>query len=85
MIERRGAWGRRYPIGRRGGRCVDRPDQLGEHLPPHLQWLPACCDPAKLRIGDERGLVRLWTIALSNHPVIVFESQPKPGRRRPRS
>jgi hypothetical protein len=40
--------------------------QLGEHLPPHLQWLPACCDPEKLRTGYERGLVKLWTIGLSD-------------------
>ncbi len=49
-------------------------NQLAEHLPDHLQWLPACCDPAKLRTGYERGLVRLWTIALANGRVIVFES-----------
>ena len=59
-------------------------NQLGEHLPRHLQWLPACCDPAKLRLGYERGLVRLWTIALPNHQVIVFESQLERSRRRPR-
>ena len=59
-------------------------NQLGEHLPRHLQWLPACCDPAKLRVGYERGLVRLWTIALPNERVIVFESQRERGRRRPR-
>ena len=29
-------------------------NQLAEHLPRHLQWLPACCDPAKLRAGYER-------------------------------
>jgi hypothetical protein len=49
--------------------------QLGEHLPPHLQWLPACCDPEKLRTGYERGLVKLWTIGLSDGQVIVFESR----------
>ena len=59
-------------------------NQLAEHLPAHLQWLPACCDPEKLRVGYERGLVRLWTIAVSNNQVIVFESQPERGRRRPR-
>ena len=48
--------------------------QLGEHLPPHLEWLPACCDPEKLRVGYERGLVKLWTIGLANGRVIVFES-----------
>jgi len=50
-------------------------DQLAEHLPEHLQWLPPCCDPAKLRAGYERGRVRLWTIALANGRVIVFESR----------
>ncbi len=60
-------------------------NQLGEHLPPHLQWLPACCDPEKLRIGYERGRVRLWTIGLPEGRVLVFESQREPGCRRPRS
>ena len=50
-------------------------NQLSEHLPPHLEWLPACCDPEKLRAGYERGLVKLWTIVLANGRVIVFESQ----------
>ena len=50
-------------------------NQLAEHLPDHLQWLPTCCDPARLRAGYERGRVRLWTIALANGRVIVFESR----------
>lgn len=49
--------------------------QIGEYLPPHLQWLPACCDPEKLQAGYERGLVRLWTIGLPDGHVMVFESQ----------
>ena len=57
-------------------------NQLGEHLPPHLQWLPACCDPEKLRAGYERGLVELWTIGLPTGRVIVFES--RRGGCRPR-
>jgi hypothetical protein len=59
-------------------------NQLGEHLPSHLQWLLACCKPEKLRVGYERGLVRLWTIGLPDGRVLVFESQREPGRRRPR-
>lgn len=59
--------------------------QLAEHLPAHLQWLPACCDPEKLRVGYERGSVQLWTIGLPNGQVIVFESQREPSRCRPRS
>lgn len=59
-------------------------NQLAEHLPAHLQWLPACCDPAKLRAGYERGHIRLWTIGLPSGQVIVFESPREPGRRRPR-
>jgi hypothetical protein len=58
-------------------------NQLGEHLPPHLQWLPACCEPEKLRLGYERGTVRLWTIRLPDGRVLVFESQREPGRHRP--
>lgn len=49
--------------------------QLGEYLPPHLQWLPACCDPEKLRTGYERGLVTLGKIGLSDGRVLVFESR----------
>ena len=60
-------------------------NQLGEHLPSHLQWLPACCDPGKLRTGYERGRVRLWTIGLQNQRVIVFESKLERGRWHPRS
>ncbi|MBK7829443.1 hypothetical protein [Nannocystis sp.] len=60
-------------------------NQLAEHLPAHLQWLPTCCDPAKLRAGYERGHIRLWTIGLPNGQVIVFESPREPGRRRPRA
>ena len=58
-------------------------NQLGEQLPPHLQWLLACCEPEKLRVGYERGLVRLWAIGLPNEQVLVFESQREPDRRRP--
>jgi len=54
-------------------------------LPAHLQWLPACCDPTKLRAGYERRHIRLWTIGLPNGQVIVFESPHEPGRRRPRA
>jgi len=59
-------------------------NQLGEQLPPHLQWLLACCEPEKLRVGYERGLVRLWTIGLPNQRVLVFESRREPGRHHPR-
>ena len=58
-------------------------NQLGEHLPPFLKWLPGCCDPEKLRVGYERGLVRLWTIGLPNGLVIVFESQGELASHRP--
>lgn len=57
-------------------------NQLAEHLPAHLQWLPACCDPTKLRAGYERGHIRLWTIGLPNGQVIVFESSHQPAPRR---
>lgn len=58
-------------------------DQLGEHLPRHLQWLPACCEPARLRAGYERGLVRLWTIPLPDGRSLVFESRRGQGCDRP--
>jgi nitroreductase len=56
-------------------------NQLGEYLPPHLQWLPACCDTEKLRSGYERGQVQLWTIGLPDGQVMVFESQGDSRRR----
>lgn len=59
-------------------------NQLGEHLPSFLQWVLACCDPEMLRVGYERGHVRIWTIGLANERVIVFESQRERGRQRPR-
>lgn len=59
-------------------------NQVGEHLPSHLQWLLPCCDPEKLRVGYERDLVQLWTIGLNDGLVMVFESQREPGRRRRR-
>ena len=49
-------------------------EQLAEYLPRHLQWLPGCCEPGRLRAGYERGRVRLWTIGLADGRVIVFES-----------
>ena len=58
-------------------------NQLGEQLPPHLQWLLACCEPEKLRAGYERGLVQLWTIGLPDGRVLLFESRHEPDRRHP--
>lgn len=59
-------------------------DQLDEHLPPHMRWVLACCDPVKLRAGYENGALRIWTIALRDGRVLLFESQAEFGRRRPR-
>ena len=59
-------------------------DQLGEHLPPHMLWVLACCDPVKLRVGYENGALRIWTIALRDGRVLLFESQAELGRRHPR-
>jgi len=57
-------------------------DQVGEHLEPHMRWLLGCCDPVRLRAGDENGALRIWTIALPDGRVLLFESQAEPGRRR---
>jgi hypothetical protein len=54
-------------------------NQIGEHLPPYLQWLLACCDPERLQVGYTRGRVRLWTIGLADERVIVFESRRERG------
>ena len=34
-------------------------EQIAEHLPPHLAWLLACCDPVRLRDGYEAGKLRI--------------------------
>lgn len=60
-------------------------DQLAEHLPPYMRWLLECCDPARLRNGYENGVLRIWTIALRDGHVLLFESQYESGRRRPHS
>lgn len=57
--------------------------QLAEHLPPHLHWLLACCDPERLRSGYEGRAVRLWTIEVAEGRFAVFESTRETGRRRP--
>lgn len=58
--------------------------QIAEHLPTHLQWLLTCCEPDKLRIGYERGVVHLWSIGLADGHEIVFESTRTPDPREPR-
>lgn len=57
-------------------------DQVGEHLEPHMRWLLGCCDPVQLRAGYENGALRIWTIALQDGRVLLFESQAELGRRR---
>ena len=49
--------------------------QIAEHLPPFLAWLPACCDPARLRSAYTAGKLRVWSRpAPGGHGVQVFES-----------
>lgn len=57
--------------------------QLAEHLPPYMHWLLECCDPARLRAGYENGVLWIWTIALPDCRVLLFESQVEVGGRRP--
>jgi len=57
-------------------------DQLGEHLPPHMRWVLECCDPVRLRAGYENGALKIWTIALPDGRVLLFESEAEPGRHR---
>lgn len=59
-------------------------DQLVEHLPSYMHWLLECCEPTQLRAGYENGLLRIWTITLSDGRVLLFESQVESGRRPPR-
>lgn len=51
-------------------------EQIAEHLPPHLLWLLACCDPEQLRRGYEAGKLRIWSIAHPRQPgrVWIFET-----------
>lgn len=58
-------------------------NQIGEHLPAYLQWLLACCDPEMLRVGYERGRIRVWTIRLAETRRIIFESLRPPEHARP--
>lgn len=47
--------------------------QLAEHLPAFLSWLLACCDRSKLLDGYENGQLVVWTVALDDGRVLVFE------------
>ncbi|MDC0716144.1 hypothetical protein [Nannocystis bainbridge] len=54
-------------------------NQVAEHLPPFLGWLPACCDPDRLREGYEAGQIIVWIIPLEEARVMVFESPRESG------
>jgi hypothetical protein len=56
-------------------------DQVAEHLAPHLRWVLGYCRPEGLRSGYEGGAIRLWTIALADGRVAVFESAREPGEQ----
>lgn len=56
-------------------------EQLAEHLPRYMRWLLACCDAERLRAGYENGALRIWTIALPDGRVLLFESTAEYGRR----
>lgn len=47
--------------------------QLVEHLPAFLGWILACCDRSRLRDGYENGQLVVWTVALDDGRVLVFE------------
>ncbi|WAS96675.1 hypothetical protein [Nannocystis punicea] len=49
-------------------------NQVAEHLPPFLGWLPASCDPGRLREGYEAGKILVWVVPLEENRVMVFES-----------
>lgn len=48
--------------------------QVAEHLPDFLSWLPACCDPDKLRAGYQGRALVVWSIPIAINRVMVFES-----------
>lgn len=49
--------------------------RLTNLLPAELRWLPACCDPDRLRQGYERGALLIWEIKLADGRSLVFESE----------
>jgi hypothetical protein len=49
-------------------------EAIANELPSHLQWLPACTDPDKLRAGYENNAIAVWEIRLAADRVMVFES-----------
>jgi len=55
-------------------------EAIANELPRHLQWLPACTDPDKLRAGYENNAIAVWEIRLEADRVMVFES-PRSGSR----
>jgi hypothetical protein len=55
-------------------------EAIANELPPHLQWLPACTDPDKLRAGYENNAIAVWEVPLEADRVMVFES-PRNGAR----
>ena len=58
--------------------------QVAEHLPAHLLWVLDCCGAERLRQGYEGRVLRLWSIAIGEGRVAVFESPVERGRRRSR-
>ena len=49
-------------------------EQLAALLPPLLDWILACCEPAELRRRYEAGFRRVWAIPLGQGQTMVFES-----------
>ena len=49
-------------------------EQIAEHLPRFLAWLPACCAPERLRAGYTAGRLRVWSTPAQCGGVHVYES-----------
>lgn len=64
MRRRRSRWTPEHPAYR-GSWASEQEyiaEQVAEHLPPHLAWVLACCDPDRLRVGYEAGKLRVWSL-----------------------
>lgn len=61
-------------------------EQVAEHLPPHLAWVLACCDPERLREGYEAGKLRVWSLPDPGRDdrVWIFEVLRAPVQTAPR-
>jgi len=54
--------------------------RITDHVPPYLNWILGCLDPARTLAGYEGRELIIWTITLDENDVLVFESYRNTGR-----